>query len=50
MATFRILQSSNELFSAALESVIPRWRFLPAEAGGRKVKQVVQVPVRFVAP
>lgn len=50
MATLRILQSSNELFSAALESVIPRWRFLPAEAGGRKVKQVVQVPVRFVAP
>lgn len=50
MATFRILQSNNELFSAALESVIPRWRFLPAEAGGRKVKQIVQVPVRFVAP
>jgi protein TonB len=50
ISTLRILQSSNELFSAALESVIPRWRFQPAEAGGRKVKQIVQVPVRFVAP
>jgi len=50
MTTFRILQSNNALFSAALGSVIPRWRFLPAEAGGRKVKQIVQIPVRFVAP
>ena len=50
MTTFRILQSNNVLFSAALESVIPRWRFFPAEAGGRKVKQIVQMPVRFVAP
>jgi hypothetical protein len=35
---------------ARTESVIPRWRFLPAEAGGGKVKQIVQMPVRFVAP
>jgi periplasmic protein TonB len=50
MSTFEILQSTNELFAAALRDVVPRWRFLPAEAGGRRVRQVVEVPVRFVAP
>ena len=50
MPTFEILRSTNELFASALRDVVPRWRFLPAEAGGRRVRQVVQVPVRFVAP
>lgn len=50
MSTFEILRSTNELFAAALRDVVPRWRFLPAVAAGRRVRQVVQVPVRFVAP
>jgi hypothetical protein len=29
---------------------LPKWRFYPAEAAGRKVKQIVQLPLKFVAP
>lgn len=50
MATFEILKASNALFAAALRDAVARWRFLPAEAGGRRVRQLVEVPVRFVAP
>jgi protein TonB len=50
MSTFAVLQSSNELFARSLQEALPRWRFYPAEAGGRKVKQIVQLPLRFVAP
>lgn len=41
--------SWNELFVRALAETLPDWRFSPAEAGGRKVKQVVQLPLKFVA-
>ena len=27
-----------------------QWKFYPAEAGGHKVKQIVQLPLKFVAP
>jgi periplasmic protein TonB len=50
MSTLEIVASSNDLFSAALEKALPRWRFHPAEAGGRKVKQIVRLPLKFVAP
>jgi protein TonB len=50
MRSFKVLQSSNELFAQSLQSTLRRWRFYPAEAGGRKVKQVVQLPLKFVAP
>jgi protein TonB len=50
MSSFTVLQSSNELFAQSLRSTLPKWRFYPAEAGGRKVKQVVQLPLKFVAP
>jgi len=42
--------SSNELFASSLKSTLPQWRFYPAEAGGHKVKQIVQLPLKFVAP
>ena len=48
--TFEVLVSTNELFSASLRAVLARWRFYPAEAGGHKVKQIVQLPLKFVAP
>jgi protein TonB len=48
--TLRILRSSDALFSASLKSVLPGWRFLPAEAGGKRVNQIVQLPVRFAVP
>jgi protein TonB len=50
MSTFKILDSSNDLFSASLRSALVNWRFFPAEAGGRKVKQIVQLPLKFIAP
>jgi protein TonB len=50
MSTFKILQASNELFGASLKSVLPSWRFYPAEAGGHKVKQIVQLPIKFNVP
>lgn len=50
MGTFTVLESSNDLFSASVRAAIQQWRFYPAEAGGRKVKQIVQLPLKFVAP
>jgi protein TonB len=50
MSSFRVLQSSNEQFAQSLQATLPKWRFYPAETGGRKVKQVVQLPLKFVAP
>lgn len=42
-----ITKSTNELFSAAVKTALPRMRFYPAEVGGRKVKQLVQQPFTF---
>lgn len=50
MSTFTILDSSNDLFSESVRARLGEWRFYPAEAGGRKVKQVVQLPLKFIAP
>ena len=50
MGTFKVLSASNELFGSSLKSVLPQWRFYPAEAGGHKVKQIVQLPVKFAVP
>jgi protein TonB len=47
MSTFKVLKTSNELFSVAVKNALPRMRFIPAEAGGRKVKQIVQQPFSF---
>ena len=48
--TFRVIESSHELFTAAVRQVLPRMRFTPAEVGGRKVKQLVRQPFDFNAP
>ena len=50
MSTFKVLQASNDLFASSLKTTLPQWRFFPAEAGGHKVKQIVQLPLKFVAP
>ncbi len=47
VSTFKVLESDHELFSAAVKSALPRMRFIPAEVGGRKVKQLVQQPFVF---
>lgn len=45
--SFKVIRSDHELFSAAVQSAAPALRFLPAEVGGRKVKQLVQQPFVF---
>ena len=47
MSDFKILSSDNDLFSAAVKAVLPQMRFLPAEIGGKKVRQLVQLPFEF---
>jgi periplasmic protein TonB len=47
-ATFKVLKSAHELFTASVKDCLPGMRFLPAEVGGRKVKQLVQQPFQFV--
>ena len=43
----RFLSSNNQLFVDAVRAVLPRMRFVPAEIGGRKVRQLVQMPFVF---
>ncbi len=50
MNTFKVLQSTNDLFTSAVKNVLSQWKFYPAEAGGRKVKQIVQLPFKFNVP
>jgi protein TonB len=47
VTTLRILQSDHALFDDAIRSALPRLRFVPAEARGHKVRQLVQQPFRF---
>jgi len=47
MSTYKVLKSDNDLFSNAVKNALQRMRFLPAEVGGRKVKQLVQQPFQF---
>jgi len=47
MNTFKVLKSDNAQFANAVKNALQRMRFLPAEVGGRKVKQLVQQPFQF---
>jgi protein TonB len=47
MSTFKVLKSDNDLFTQSIKSTLPRMRFYPAEVGGRKVKELVQLPFAF---
>jgi protein TonB len=47
VSSLKILKSTHELFSAAVRTALPTMRFLPAEVGGKKVKQLVQQPFVF---
>jgi protein TonB len=47
MSTFKVLKSSHDLFTNAVKSALSNMRFYPAEVGGRKVKQLVQMPFQF---
>ena len=47
LGTFRVIRSTHELFTAAVKSALPRMRFIAAELGDRKVRQLVQQPYSF---
>ncbi len=43
----RIIQSTHDLFSQAVRDALARARFVPAEAGGRKVRQLAEQVFMF---
>ena len=45
--SLKILKSSHELFAQSVQNALPNMKFIPAEVGGKKVKQLVQQPFTF---
>ena len=45
--SIEILESSHELFTAAVRETLARLRFLPAEVNGRKVTAAAMMPFQF---
>jgi protein TonB len=45
--SIRFARSDNHLFEDAVKVALRRMRFVPAEVGGRKVRQLVQMPFVF---
>jgi protein TonB len=43
----RFVRSDNRLFEEAVRAALREMRFAPAEVGGRKVRQLVQMPFVF---
>ena len=50
MSSFKVLKSTNELFTLAVKNVLPRMRFSPAQIGGKPVNQLVQQSFQFAVP
>ncbi len=50
MDTFKVLKSTNELFTQAVKNVLPRMHFSPAMIGGKPVNQLVQQSFQFAVP
>ena len=48
--TFKVLKSTNELFTQAVKTNLPRMRFNPAQIGGKPVNQLVQQSFQFAVP
>lgn len=49
-ATFKVIRSTHELFATAVKAALPAMRFVPAQIGGKSVKQFVQAPFTFKLP
>jgi TonB family protein len=47
MSTWKVLESSHDLFSFASRDAVRDAQFVPAEVAGRKVRQLVQLPLAF---
>ncbi|MBI2795165.1 MAG: TonB family protein [Gemmatimonadetes bacterium] len=47
MSSFKVLKSTHDMFTSSVRNALPNMRFIPAEVGGRHVKQLVQQPYVF---
>jgi protein TonB len=47
MDGFKVVQTADPLFAESVRDALPRYRFSPGEAGGRKVRTLVQLPFDF---
>ena len=47
MSQFKVLKSTHDLFTNAVKASLPQMKFYPAEVGGKKVRQLVQMPFQF---
>lgn len=47
MASVQVIQSTHPLFTAAVRTVLPTYRFRPSEAGGRRVASTAEMPFEF---
>lgn len=47
MATFLIVKSDHSLFGEAVREAMPEMEFVSAEVGGRRVRQLMQMPFIF---
>jgi TonB family protein len=47
MSTFKVLKSSDVLFTNSVKSALADMKFYPAEVGSRKVRQLMQMPFVF---
>ena len=50
MDSFKVLKSTNELFTQSVKNVLPRMHFSPAMIGGKPVNQLVQQSFQFAVP
>lgn len=47
LSSVQVVRASHALFAAAVRNALPRMRFIAAEIGDRKVRQLVQQPFTF---
>src|ERR1700693_1331546 len=50
MDSFKVLKSTNELFTQSIKNYLPRAHFSPAQIGGKPVNQLVQQSFQFAVP
>jgi protein TonB len=47
MSSFKVLKETHAMFTTAVKAALPNMKYYPAEVGGRRVKQLVQMPFQF---
>ena len=46
--TFKVVERTDDRFIPAVREAVPNLRFSPADVGGKKVKQLVEMPFEFM--